>query len=520
MATNKETINIDIKTTADTGGAEKAGASLEELTQDANQAAKSLFAIEDAAKAAQRELDVMEAKKRLAAREAGESGGLFGVDLSEKAADALEGAAAERGFGKQAALLRQAIGADAAAIGGSFAAIGAAAVASYKLLTGTVEGYQKLMRDAAAEGVSLGTEIEDQVKAIEATLSPLVAVTDFISEKWAAMVEVVTNPIDTISGLGDLRKSIEGAAEQMRKLDELRLKIANESQSGLSAVYDRELAALKEQEATIQRITALRNELSSLEVQGARQEVDAAKLRGGDVDLAQANLLAAQLKSGLAQLSDDLGESQRAAVTAKEQAAAAMVKYQEAIKGNLDKLDPAQFEQLSIAVDQTQTAVANADQAVTDQGQIFERTKANLLRGAENELARLDSETKGTISEAAEQARTGIYNTIKESFSSVISGAVELVQASNSEQSPARDALNQAASEGKATAAEMVKTASNLQTLGGLIQTTQSSFDGNVRELIALMRTFINSQTSVQAEIDSLKNQVGGIQARAASNNF
>ena len=57
-------IDIKITTTADTSGAE--------------QAKKSIFAIEDAAKQAERELDVLEAKRK-------QSGGLTGVDLTGNA---------------------------------------------------------------------------------------------------------------------------------------------------------------------------------------------------------------------------------------------------------------------------------------------------------------------------------------------------------------------------------------------------------------------------------------------------
>ena len=60
--------------------------------------------------------------------------------------------------------------ADAAAMAGSFALIGAAAVESYKIMSGAVAGYKSLMDEAAARGEDLGPELAGQVAALEETL--------------------------------------------------------------------------------------------------------------------------------------------------------------------------------------------------------------------------------------------------------------------------------------------------------------------------------------------------------------
>ena len=280
-------------------------------------------------------------------------------------------------------------------------------------------GYKQLMKEAAAEGESLGADIEEQIRLLEGTLGPLASTIDWVGEKWKGLVKAFQNPIDTFSGLGDLRRSMEQAREQMEKLNALRLQIASASQTGLTAVYDQELSALKDQEATIKRIAALRNELASLEVGGARQEVESARLRGGDVELAEANLLAAELKISLSKLGDNLTASQRDAETARTQLDSAMVKYQDAIRTNLNKLDPAEFAKLSTAVDSAQKSYADANQAVSDQSQIFAETKTNILRGAENALAKLDTDTQGAISKAAELKRAGIYDAIKNELAGI-----------------------------------------------------------------------------------------------------
>ncbi|MDP3850093.1 MAG: hypothetical protein Q8Q59_06305 [Luteolibacter sp.] len=412
---DKEII-IGLKTVGDTSGAEAVE--------------KSLMQVEDAAKQAERELDVIEAKRRKAERETGASGkpgGNLGTDVSSIVQGAGQQMAESIGLGRQFQAVASVVSADAVAVGASLALTGKAAVEAYNIVTKTVDGYKKLMADAAAAGQDLGPELEEEIRHLEMVMSPLRSTIESIGGAWDWTIARIKDPVGEFSGLNDLKASLAQTAGIMKLVNEARLKIANESQSGLTTTYNNELAALKEQEATIKRIAALRNELAGLEVQGARQEVEAARLRGGDVELAEANALAAELRASLAKLGDDLTASKNGAEQARTELDSAMVKYQDAIRTNMDKLDPEQFAKLSAAVDTAQKRYDDATQAITDQQQIFEAAKTNLLRGAENELAKLDTESKGAINSAADKARTSIYETIKTEFDSIGSatGAVK-----------------------------------------------------------------------------------------------
>ena len=112
-------IKIAIKTTGDTAGAEAVE--------------KSIFKIEDAAKKAEREMDVLAAKNRKAtgASPEGKTGGLLGVDVSGGATKLGQEAADYAGFGKEFRAVSSLISADTVLVAGSFAAIGAAAAKSY-----------------------------------------------------------------------------------------------------------------------------------------------------------------------------------------------------------------------------------------------------------------------------------------------------------------------------------------------------------------------------------------------------
>lgn len=403
---------------------------IDEISNTSPKAVDSIFAIEDAAKNAARELDVMAAKQRLAEKDSGgKTPGILDTDVSTGVGAVGKKAAEAAGFGSQYKAIASMLSADAAAVGSSFAAIGAAAVASFKLVNGTVQGYKQLMQEAAAEGRSLGPEIETQVKALEDTLMPITATVDFVSEKWSSMVKVITSPIDTLSGVGSLKESIQSAKDSMERLNKLRLEVANGQQSNVAETYGRELIALQDQEATIKRIAALRNQLASLEVQGARQDIESAQLRGGDVELAQANALAVELKSNLAALGDNLRQAQQSAEISRTELDAAMVAQQQGIRDNLDNLDPAQFATLNATLDQAQIAFTNANKVVDDQRKVFESSGMNILRGAENELAKLDTQSKGVIGDAADKARSAIFKTIKSEFSTLTGATGEVASA-------------------------------------------------------------------------------------------
>jgi hypothetical protein len=496
MADGKD-IDIRIKTTADTSGVEKT--------------AKSLDFLEDAAIRAQKELDVIEAKRRVTEREKNAKGGLLGVDVTEAAGKAGQKLADSVGYGKEFETISKLLGAHAADVAGAFAGIGIAAVKSYQALQGTVDGYKTLMDDAAKAGQSLGPEIEQQVATLEQAISPIAGIIEFIGNKWDGLLEVVKNPVDSIAGLSALREALEREAELTSKLQLARLKIANENQGGVSEIYEKELKALLAQEESIKRIAALRNGLATLQTEAARQEVESAKLRGGDVQLAQANQLSAELDAGLSRLGDNLRSSVQQAEIARAQLDAAMVAHGQALKDQLDQLDPEKYQGIVNARQDAEQAFSDAQQAVTDQQQLFEATKTNLLRGVENSLAELDLEAGEATSKASENARSAIYNRIRAEFGSIQTGGDEVIrqeadatkQALATERQGTVKAIQQLAPQEQDTSAivkAVTETATALQSQG-------TSVLSAVSKLMEVASGLDSKTRALEAQVQQLSNR-------------
>jgi hypothetical protein len=394
----------------------------------------SLQRMSDEAKSAQRDLDVIEAKRRKAAKETG--GGILGTDVSGVAGSGLGTAADATGYGKEFRMISSVLSTDALSVAGSFMAIGAAAVASYKALDGTLDRFDKIRKSAAETGQALGPELEIQLEALRETMGPVKTVIDTVGTALEKVWKIAKDPEGWASGANELEESYARAAESLKKLNDRRRELGTDNQSGLTATYNRELDALKQQEATMQRMAALRNELNSIEIRRANRQVDIARQTGGDVELAQANALATELRVGLAGLRDKLSETQQDAEIARTELDSAMVKYGAAGRDGLDKVDPKQFKELSTAYDAAQETYAKANQAVADQKQLFVAHGRDMLEDVETRLQGLQDDSKGT-SKAANKARNELYQTVVSEFATISSSTGEVSQALGNERAAA-----------------------------------------------------------------------------------
>jgi hypothetical protein len=408
-------IKIGLKTVGDTTGADKVVDAIQEVPQ--------------AAEDAQRRLDVIEAKRRVAERsaaaeaKAAKAGGLSDEDLVRGVANAIPG-------GGRVTQLMSALGPEASAIAASAlvtattalaATIGSAGVmiATFRGELESLKEVEKLAKDA---GIDMGETLRNEKAALEATVGWV----DDLLEKWNDFSDAVAHPIDAITGLGALKDSLKQAAEMAGKLDKQRLEMANDRQGDLKNLYGEELSRLKEQESTIQRIAKLRAELGSIEQQRANNAVKIAEQDGGDVVLAQANALAVKIRMGMEKLGENLREAQSQVPLAEQQFAAAQMAYQDAIRDGLDKLDPAKFKVLSDAVGTTEKVLNDAKQAVTDQRQLFTQNKNLLIENAGIELRDLEEKVKDGVSRQAGKALDAIHNNLTESLSTE-SAAVQAV---------------------------------------------------------------------------------------------
>lgn len=447
-------LEIAMKTTGDTSGAEKIE--------------KSLFKVEDAAKRAERAADVAEAKARKAARE--QTGGLLGVDVTKQVDDLLGKGAEAAGFGKEFTALKGLIGADSAAIAGSFAAIGAAGVAAFKLLEGTAVGYRKVLDEAKAGGVDLGTDLEIQVQALEATLGPVTSTIKAVGDAWEEAKKVITDPIGEISGVNDLKESLTRAKEQAQLLKKAQIALGDENQTSVKSRYDAELTVLKDQEATLKRIASLRSEQASLIQESLAQEVDIAKQTGGDVKLAQANLLVAKLDEGLQKLAENLRSAQNSEEQARTQLDAALIAYNQGIQDNLNKLKPEEFSKLGNAVDAAKQELTDKQNENAIIRQNFEISKQTLLRGIDQARIELETGLQSEFSKPFEQVNNKIIQTLQENLGTTQTQAIQQI---NVAAGAVTDAANTQAAQ--VQAAVQTERAGTVTAIQGLTPTPQDT---------------------------------------------
>lgn len=514
-------ILINIKTEGDTSGVEAVE--------------KSIFALESAAKKAERELDNLEAQRRKTAND--KSGGLTGVDLTKgfsgdlgtKLADATgygEELKKAQSFAKGLGVeITGAAAADAVAIAGSFAAIGASAVVAFKGVSDSLNDYKDLMtrwREVTGKELDDGSQdILAYAKVFSDIEQPIDDAIDKIGGFISSIAEVAQHPLESlkklrkeIDGTGDLEDSIKRAEDAKKALDGVIQARANAGQVELAAIYGKEVEKLKEQEDTLKRIGNLRSAMGALEQEGARQEVDSAKQRGGDVALAEANVLATQLRTGLDKLQQNLSESKAAADTAGREADAAMIAYSAAMRDNLDAKKVAE---LGEKVTDAQTAKSNADQALVDQTNIFQASKNNLLRGAENSLGALEQEYDGKTSAAAKQAFDGIYQNIKTVFQEGPQTAIKgikvetdaVVTATKAKATEVTESVNKiqtdVVNQNTEVLTRTLETSKNIGTSTENLRTGIASLDENVTRLLNATSTLVTLCANQNRAIEMLE---------------
>jgi hypothetical protein len=407
---------------------EKIPDAIDEISASANKAEKSIFKIEDAVKKAEREMDVLEAKRRATESASGKTGGLLDVDVSGGAQKLGQEAADYAGFGQQFRAVSQLISADAVAVAGSFVAIGAAAVVSYDMLDETVERWREFETELKARGEELGEDLAAQIASIETLISPVKTVITSVSDGLAEIWKVAKDPVGELTGLNDLKESLAEQDRLLNQLNATRLKMANETGSSLSKVYQDEADGLKEQEQTLQRIATLRGQLQSIEQQRANRGIKIAQQDGGDVALAEANALAVRLKVEVAKLSENLRQSQSAVTIAQQAQSTAYSAYTRALTDSKDKLNPAEFKELSDKLDATNKELQKSKDIANEQARLFADAKLNVAEDVEVALIDLRDKYKGSVTKEAGKAFKSIEDSLKETLASGPTAAIEQIK--------------------------------------------------------------------------------------------
>jgi chromosome segregation ATPase len=331
------------------------------------------------------------------------------------------------------------------------------------------------------------------------------------ARSWA---EVLTDPINGIQRLisgttigevfGGMNEQLKLNAETEKRIAESRLEYALRNRAVLAEAYGWEAQQLIEQENALLRLLDLRSQMAAIRSEAAGQEVDAARLRGGDVPLAQANALSARLQEELQALEGSLQIGQQTLSSAQSAFDAAMEQYRAGVADGLATLDPEQLAQLARAVDATRVTRDDAEQALSDQKEIFDASKTNLLRGAETELGEIETETQGEISKAAQAARDAIYQTIKEEVSTIGSASGQVKQALDANRDQTVQAIQQLAPKPADTAKVQGALDAASQDINGFGNAVISS----MTKLTAMVSQLTQKVTQQEAKIDQVSGRI------------
>lgn len=499
MADKKLTIGIEV------AGATQAAADFKKVEN-------SIFGVEDAAKKAEREMDVLEAKRRVDARA---KGGGTGPDISGAAGKLGQEAADMTGFGQEFRAVSSLISADAVVISGAFAAIGAAAVKSFDLLDETATRWREFEGELKSRGEQLPQEIADQIAGVEAAIAPVKTVIDGVTGAMSGLWKMVKDPVGELTGLNDLKTSLQQQDEMLKKLNATRLKMANENGASLASVYKREADGLKEQEETLRRIATLRGQLESIEQQRANRQVDFAKRDGGDVALAEANALAVRLKAEINSLNENLRQSQADVTTAQQSYDTAFSAYNRALTDKVDELDPAKFAALTTTLDKASAELQKSQSIANEQAVLFEAAKANIVEGVDNSLRDLESKYKEGVSKSANAAMDSIVTSMKETLASGPAAAIEQIKV---EAGAITTAANERAAEvqqGLGTErAGTVQAIQNLAPKPADIQAVAKAAQDTNQSLKEVLNTCTKGFTSMVSTMTQFANTVAGMQAQ------
>ncbi len=297
----------------------------------------------------------------------------------------------------------------------------------------TVEMLKKTtsaLREATAEGGLLHDQLGDLGPALDTVDNGL----DMMSAGLSAAVATGNPVIGVLAGIAAGIVGVTDAYKEMRaQLDteDAKKKQADEmEQKRLDAIEFRkrnlslitqvegigaENEALAEQEDSLKRMIQLRERLSGQANTAARQEVQLAKLKGGDVALAEANVIATELQGALQGLNDKMVAAKQDAFTATQQEISTNKAWQlaqEEVAAGLRDLWSEDTQEIKSAAEKAATEGQRERQKLTDFMTVSENSRQEILRSAEIALETKEKEYEGKTSAKAAAAFQGVFNSL------------------------------------------------------------------------------------------------------------
>jgi len=493
---NENDMELKIRTTADASGAEKVEKALDEVKDAAREAGsgpsgKAFDPLEEALK----KIDAAAEKAQTAIDE-------LNQDLEET--DEKQRTVSRSGD-EQAKTLRK------------IETAGRAVVALQ--LSGFLGETISKLRDATSEGGAFEGQLGDIKGALDQAENAL-----GVFQSGLGTFIATGNPIlGALGGIGgglggitrawqDMRAAQRSVSEGQREYIELQesmrrgqKQLADEARTEFQLkVYRAEADELERAGRALERNNELRNAANDAAVAEARANVTVARNTGGDVALAEAQLLATQLKSQLESLDADLVESQGKAAAAAQEAEKARLAANDAAVNN-----PAKFEELDKAADEAAKKAAEAMAESGHNSDLYRSEKQKILADTRGSLSGLTAEVNTSTSAAAKGELAKIQSALNSGYST-LSQAVPKI--SGEAAKPVLEQIKQVDAGVKAertnTAAAIVGITPKAEDLKPLVD----AFKGYERGLEQRDDKFIGLVTSLLAYVQSRDGQISGLQ--------
>jgi hypothetical protein len=286
------------------------------------------------------------------------------------------------------------------------------------------------LREATAEGGLLHDQLGDLGPALDTVDNGL----DMMSAGLGAAVATGNPLIGVLAGIAAGLAGVGNAYKAMRKDQdaadnaekfalEMKLKLRQAEEfhkkniSLISQVegISMENAALTAQEESLRRLIDLREKLAGQANTAARQEVQLAKLKGGDVALAEANVIATELRGGLQTLNDKLTAAKQEAAAATSREISATKEWQLAQKevaAGLRDLWDADTQAIKAAAENAAKEGEQSREKLTGFMATAENSRLEILRSAEIALETKEKEYEGKTSTAAKNAFDQVFRSL------------------------------------------------------------------------------------------------------------
>lgn len=537
---SEQDLRIDIRTVADTKGADQAEKALADVEKQAKETAaasqKGFGGQIDSARPSQ-DAEIIErtttAQEKLndatddynaTAPKAAETTKTWSRDWYEHstAADKAGGSLGELGGKIDSARLKQlaaatghaeaaaavekfasVVGTKGAVITAEFTAIAAAAAWSYDAVSKTINGYSDEIAKAKARGVEIAPEFEAEVAAWKATLGPIAGTIDAIGSAWEKVKEAVANPVDFFSGLGDFKQwQIDNEAFMARAKSaqaEFLEKRYETRQTDLTEMYEDEARALGQQLSLARQIAEARQQLDDVAVSRARNAVTRAQQDGGDVGAAEGNVLLVQLQASIRKLQDGVANAKGEVEQSAEALALAKDQLNLAIQSGRPT---AEIEQLTNFVSERENALEIAQKALENQTALAKEKALDAGEKAENALVDLQAKYETAMTEAA----TKVFDDIQAQLTKVqelnLGASIEQIEQLKAQlttdQKTLQASVSSAAAEGgKATAtaaSDIVKSFTELA----------ANYTGGLAKLMAAIDAQKRESAAQQSQINQL----------------